>query len=429
MTENEGLKSVETRVLSHVDQSWTIQTLCRLIQIPSVGGSAGEEEMQALLASQLTELGLAVDRWSIDLEALRAAPDFPGEEVTRNSASGLAAWYGQSGATPGLILQGHVDVVPPGQRELWSSDPFEPRRESEAIWGRGACDMKGGIAAILAALAAVRRANVTLTRPLAVHFAVAEEDGGLGAFAAVRRFASGEFCIIPEPTNLQIVGDTAGALSFRIIVSGLAAHASMRHLGISSIDSYLQLHRALHSLEARRNAVVEHVSMQHLKIPYAISIGKLRAGNWASTVPDRLVAEGRMGVKLGEDPMRARAELEEAIGSACARDRWLRHHPPTVEWIGGQFTSSHLSAESPLLESIALAHADANSAPRPTLIGAPYGSDMRLYHAAGIPTAHYGPGDPGVAHSPNEFVPISQVLQAARTLALLVVRLCRARSM
>lgn len=282
--------------------------------------------------------------------------------------------------------------------------------------------MKGGIASILTAIAAIRRSDVVLRRPVTVQFVVGEEDGGLGAFATLRRHPTGDFCIIPEPTNLQVIGDAAGALSFRITVPGSSAHASMRHLGVSSVEKYILVHRALQDLEARRNAVVEHGSMRHLAIPYAISIGKLQSGDWASTVPDVLVAEGRIGVRLGEPPEVARAELETAVASVCAGDGWLSTHPASVEWIGGQFASSHLPAASPLIGLVSSAHWDANGADHPRSIGVPYGSDMRLYHAAGIPTVHYGPGDPQLAHSADECIPVYQVTRAARTLAVLILR-------
>ena len=98
------------------------------------------------------------------------------------------------------MFSAHTDVVPPGDLSLWDGDPFVPRLVDGSIHGRGACDMKGGLVAALAALAAVRSAGVRLVRPVALHGVVGEEDGGLGAWATIRRGHLGDLCVIPEPT-------------------------------------------------------------------------------------------------------------------------------------------------------------------------------------------------------------------------------------
>jgi acetylornithine deacetylase len=185
------------------------------------------------------------------------------------------------------------------------------------------------------------------------------------------------------------------------------------------------VHRALAELEARRNADV-HPLMSEYPIAYPLSIGKIACGDWASTVPDLLVAEGRLGVALGEDPDDARAELEEAVASAALGDLWLRDHPPVVSWTGGQFASgTYAEADGRRLHDlVATAHADVVSGPRPRERGAPYGSDLRLYADAGIPTLHYGPGDVRRAHGPDESVRIDELVTVTETLVLALLRSC-----
>jgi acetylornithine deacetylase len=144
---------------------------------------------------------------------------------------------------------------------------------------------------------------------------------------------------------------------------------------------------------------------------------------WASSVPDLLVAEGRLGVALGETVQAARRELEEAVALACAGDPWLRDHPVAVEWWGGQFAPGRLADDSDLAARVTVAHAAAGGAPQDTW-GAPYGSDLRLMATAGVPTLHYGPGDAALAHGPHESVPLDEVAAAARTLTLLALDIC-----
>ncbi|MFI1052306.1 ArgE/DapE family deacylase [Streptomyces griseoruber] len=411
----------EKAVLAAVDEPDAVGTLRELIAVPSVTGSAAESELQHRLAGRLERLGLDVDLWSMDLPELCAHPDFPGMEVPREEAWGLVGHTADGGDGPTLILQGHVDVVPPGDPAAWDGDPFVPRVTGDLVHGRGACDMKAGLAAQLAALAAIRAAGVRLRGRVAVHFVVGEEDGGIGAFGTLRRGHGGDACVIAEPTGGTVITANAGALTFRLTVPGRAAHASSREAGVSAIDAYLPLHRALARLEADRNRDPDPLLAEY-PIPYSLSVGTLRSGDWASSVPDTLVAEGRFGVRLGEDPALARAALERCVAEACAEDPWLRAHPATVTWPGGQFASGRLAAGHPLRDTVAEAYADATGAARPRERGATYGSDLRHYTGAGIPTLQFGPGDIGVAHSAREHVSVREVADTARTFALTVLR-------
>jgi acetylornithine deacetylase len=393
--------------------------LLELLEVPSVTGSAAESELQHVLAGHLERLDLDVDLWSMNLPELRAHQGFPGGEAPRDEAWGLVGHTRGDGPT--LILQGHVDVVPPGDLARWEGDPFRPRVAGDVVHGRGACDMKAGVVAILAALAAIRAVGTKLRGQVSAHFVVSEEDGGLGAFGTLERGHSGDACIITEPTSGALMIANAGALTFRIEVPGRATHGSTRYVGVSAIDAYLPIHHALARLEARRNDVRDPL-MAEYPVPYPLSVGTVQAGDWASTVPDLLVAEGRLGVQLGEDPASARAELEQCVAEACADDPWLRSHPATVTWPGGQFASGRLPNGHPLADLVGAAHADVTGGPRPDERGAPYGSDLRLYSGAGVPTLQYGPGDVRLAHSPQEQVRVSEVVTVTRSLVLATLR-------
>jgi len=414
------------RVLAEVDAAAdaTEQQLARLVQVPSVGGTDPEHEIQALLATGLAELGLEVDHWRLPLTELLADPDFPGVEVERDEAWGLVGRLPGHGDGPALLLNGHVDVVPVGDPAAWSTpDPFSGRVVDGELHGRGACDMKAGLVAALAAVAAVRRAGAPLRGDLLLACVAGEEDGGLGTFATLRRGWTADACVVPEPTGLQLVTANAGALTFRLRVPGLATHASRRTEGVSAIEKLVPLLAALQRLEAERNADVDPL-MARWPLAYPLSIGRVQAGDWASSVPDLLVAEGRFGVALDEPVEEARAALEHAVAEASAADPWLREHPATVEWWGGQFASGRLAAGSDLAERVGAAHAVASGAGTPERWGAPYGSDLRLLAGAGIPTLHYGPGDAVLAHAPDERVPLTDVHTVARTLALVALDVC-----
>ncbi|MFJ7076310.1 ArgE/DapE family deacylase [Streptomyces sp. NPDC098781] len=415
------LSGVESAVLAGIDEAGIGRALVELIAVPSVTGSAAESELQHLLARRLERLGLDVDLWSMDLDALRADPGFPGTEVEREEAWGLVGVTPDGGDGPAFVMQGHVDVVPPGDLDAWDGDPFVPRVRGDVVHARGACDMKAGLVAHLAALSAIRAAGVRLRGRIGVHFVVGEEDGGLGAFGTLRRGHRGDVCVITEPTDGALVTANAGALTFRLAVPGKAAHGSARDQGVSAVDAYLPLHRALARLETDRNRDAHPLMAGH-PIPYALSVGTVRAGDWASSVPDLLVAEGRLGVRLGEDPAEARAAFERVVAEACADDPWLRARPATVTWPGGQFASGRMPEGHPLPDVIRGARADTGGTADMRECGAPYGSDLRLYAGEGIPTLQYGPGDIRVAHSARERVSVAEVAEVARTLAVTVLR-------
>jgi acetylornithine deacetylase len=416
-----ALSPTEAAALAALDAATMARELLALLAVPSVTGSPEESALQHRLADRLRQLDLDVDLWSMDLPALRAHPGFPGGEAPRSEAWGLVATTAGGADGPTLILQGHVDVVPPGDPAKWSGDPFVPRVVGDDIHGRGACDMKAGLVAMLAAVAAIQSTGVRLRGRLAVHCVASEEDGGLGAFGTLQRGHTGDACVIAEPTGGTMVTANAGALTFRIEVPGQATHGSTRYAGVSAIDAYASIHQALARLESRRNTD-QHPLMADWPIPYPLSVGTLRAGDWASSVPDLLVAEGRLGVRLDEDPAQARAELEACVADAGAADPWLRANPATVTWPGGQFASGRLPAGDPLRELVGRAHADATGTAGPRERGAPYGSDLRLYAGAGIPTLQYGPGDVRLAHAPRESVPMPEVVTVARVLTLAALR-------
>lgn len=416
------------RVLDAVDadREAMVALLARLVREPSVGGTDEENSAQALLAGVMTGDGLDVDHWQVPLEETLAAPGFPGVEVDRREAWGLVGRLPGSGDGPALMLQGHVDVVPAGPDAAWrDSSPWSGRVVDGDLLGRGTCDMKGGLVAAAWAVRALRRAGVPLRGDVLLASVQGEEDGGLGSFAMLARGWRADACVVPEPTSLDVVPANAGALTFRLAVPGAATHASRRLDGVSALEKLWPVWRALTDLERRRNTDVDPL-MRRWELPYPISLGTVRGGVWASSVPDLVEVEGRLGVALDEPVEHARAALEDAVAAACADDPWLRAHPVQVTWWGGQFAPGRTDPGSPLVAGLRAARAVSGGpgTPEPGLWGAPYGSDLRLLAGAGIPTVQFGPGDAGLAHSTEERVPLAEVLAVARTLAVLAVDTC-----
>ncbi|HEX5824241.1 MAG TPA: ArgE/DapE family deacylase [Candidatus Limnocylindrales bacterium] len=404
------------RAAAAVDRPALIEDLQTIVRIPSVTGS--EEAVQVDLAARLAAAGMRVETLSPDPAGIRADPAWPGEETVRTALPLVIGRLGRSGGRR-LVLSGHVDVVPPGDPATWTDDAWSGEIRDGRLYGRGACDMKGGVAAILAGVRALVASGAAerLDGELVVAFVPGEEDGGQGTLAAIRAGVTGDMAIITEPSNLDIVVAHAGAITFRLTVPGRAAHASQRREGVSALDNLFVVLRALEVDETRRNAAESDPLMTVLGLPYPTIVGIVSGGEWASTVLDRVGCDGRYGVRLGQSPADAAADLRAAIDTANGSDPFLREHPATVEIVGGQFGSGRVPSDHPLPVGLARA-VEAVGGRRPELLGEPYGADMRLFINEGdTPCVIFGPGDVKVAHSADEQVPLDEVETCARVLA------------
>jgi len=387
--------------------------LAALIAVPSITGD--EFAVQDMVADLLADIGLQVERLVVPLGDIESDPGFPGIEVDRTELPIVAGRLVGSRPGPTLILCGHVDVVPPGDPATWTTPAFEPEIRDGSMYGRGACDMKGGL---VAAIEAVRLVGGDDLAGEVILLAVpSEEDGGSGALAAIRAGYTGDACIITEPSNMEMVVAHGGAITFTLGVPGKAAHASMRREGVSALDNLAYLVEALRADEEARTAAEPRAEMQAIGLPYPTIIGQVEGGNWASTVMDHVEAHGRYGVTLDQDCDGAAVELREAIAIAAAEHEFLGDNPPSVAVWGGRFDSSAIEADHSLPLSLqAAARAVGAYVPKP--IGAPYGADMRLFINQGnTPTVMYGPGDVKVAHAADENVPIAEIVECAEVLA------------
>jgi acetylornithine deacetylase len=211
---------------------------------------------------------------------------------------------------------------------------------------------------------------------------------------------------------------------FRLKVSGRSAHAAVREEGVSALEKFIPIFEDLMKLEAERNATLHHPLYEHLPNKVPISIGLVRAGNWASTVPETLVAEGRVGLLPGEEIEPFRELVAGLVATVAERDPWLKDNPPKLEWHGGQFAPAEVPPDAPICETLKRAHEGAVGE-EPTVEGVPYGADMRLFiRFGGMPCVMYGAGDVNMAHAPDEHVSITELMTATKTVACLLADWC-----
>jgi acetylornithine deacetylase len=417
----EQLIHEEIKRLKDIAVDWTRE----LIRIPSITGN--EKQVQSLVAHFMREIGMTIDVWNPQKEELSAHPAFSDDGLPLGDRPVVVGhWKGSVSAAQSLILNGHVDVVPAGDPGKWRDDPWSGAVHEGKIWGRGACDMKGGLVAGMIALHALRKLSIRPSGDVWIESVIGEETGGVGTLASVLRGYSADAAIVLEPTSLNICPSGAGAASFRLTVTGKPAHAAMRREGVSAIEKFYPLLGAMDHLETTRQVSYHHPLFQPGELIAPISIGKIEAGDWPSTVPERLVAEGRFGILPGEKMDRAKVEFENAIATCATQDPWLSLHRPVVEWFEGQFEPAETPHDAPFVSMLAQAHYDICSR-KPDVRGVTYGSDLRFFtNYAGMQAVLYGPGDVSVAHSLDEHISIQEILSAAEVVACAILRWCGA---
>src|SRR3954471_17213459 len=217
-----------------------------LVRIPSVTGS--EQEAQRAIAAKYESLGLSVDIVPSLREELESHPAFCDDAIPfADRLNVVGRWRGTGGGRS-LILNGHMDVVPPGDIAKWTRDPWGGEIDGDRLYGRGACDMKSGLASAAFAVRALQSIGVALRGDVLLESVIGEETGGAGSLTTIVRGYRADACIIAEPMDLRIAPVQTGALTFRITVHGKSAHACMKPHGVSAITEFAPIIVALEQL-------------------------------------------------------------------------------------------------------------------------------------------------------------------------------------
>ena len=399
-----------------------VSLLQELVRTASVTGEEGA--VGRVVERAFSERGLDVDVWDATPEEMEPHRDHVGEQASYENRPNVAGVRRGRGDGRSILLNAHTDTVDPGDPAAWKGNPLSGTLEGDLLYGRGSCDMKGGLVTHLIALDALSDLRLGLGGDVTVAATVGEENGGLGALSTVLRGYSADAAIITEPTRLALVAAQGGSLVFWLKVPGRSAHAAVRDEGVSALEKFIPIFENLRELEQERNGVLSHPLYDGVRNKVPINVGVLRAGNWASTVPESLVAEVRVGLIPGEEVDHFKDLVSERIATVADRDPWLREHQPELEWVSGQFAPAEVRPDAPICEAVKKAHERATGEP-PAVEGVPYGADMRLFiHFGGMPCVMYGAGDVRVAHAPDEHISVTELLTATTTVACLLVDWC-----
>ena len=415
--------NLEKRILNSIDarRNDIVEFLRDLVKIPSIAGD--ERQVQEFIASNLQNMRLKVDVWEPKLSELKLHPgysrveqDYLGRPVVVGVLKG-----GDGGKS--FILNGHIDVVPPGLTSAWKHGPWSGDVEGGKLFGRGASDMKGGFAALVMAVKCLAEEEIRLNGDVIIESVVDEERSGNGTLACILRGYKADAGIIGEPTNLEVHLAHAGSTWFRVKIDGRAAHGGLRYEGVSAIEKAVQIHEALLKLEAQRSRDATHLLFKAYSNLVPLNIGTIKAGVWPSTVPEECIMEGRIGYLPNEVISSVRHQLEDCVKQTAKKDAWMRKHQPKVEWLG-VWDASEIAPGHKLAKLFKTAYKKILKQ-EPRVSASPWGTDMRLLvKYARIPTLLFGPGEMRQAHSVNECIQIQDVMKATKIIALTLIKWC-----
>ncbi len=393
---------------------WARDLLCRMIEFPSTTGAEGD--VLEFLGGVLSSLGLPARLAPIEESIVHDADYTPvaGHESYRGRPNILVDLAGAGGGRS-AILNTHVDVVP-GPDGL-----FSPRIEGETIQGRGACDAKGQAVTVLLALSALKGLGIRLKGDVQAQFVIEEEAGGNGSLAVLLGGNRADVAVVLEPTGLTARSANRGAVWFKLGVTGRSVHMGRYREGVSAVDEMAGLLPLLKEYEAFLRSVSKgQAGFPDDPSPVVVNVGRIRGGDWPSTVPGECVVEGGIAFL----PNRTIPEIMNEVGARleAKAGAWARKHY-TFEQAGLHNEAFSTPADHPavrLFRQVAEA-----TAGRQGLAGWDASCDGRLFfHRGGMPTIVFGAGDLGYAHSSIEQVRMNDILVAAGTIARFLVEWC-----
>ncbi len=387
-----------------------------------------EVALQAVVAERLAALGAEVDQWEPEPAELAGHPMLPPWHHWRNRPLTVAVLRGAGGGRS-LVINGHVDVVAPG--EGWTSPPFAADVRDGRIYGRGACDMKGGIAAALFALEALRAAGIELAGDVVFEAVPDEETCAMGTIAAIARGYRGDAGLVPEPTRNNLWIATRGLLHGTLTVPGRSAHAEMTQPPWQEGGGVNAIQKAAYLLDALNRLSAEWAGREDKRHPLlgtpAVHPTGIRGGTFISNVPESCELDLNATYLRGNADERGygsipRGEIERAVAEAAAADDWLAAHPPTWSWYT-DYPPSEIDPAAPIIDAVQAAGRDLGVDVRPEGIDTTYdGALLTLF--ADTPSPAFGPGDLARAHAPDEWIGIDELVLSARLYARAIVAWC-----
>jgi acetylornithine deacetylase len=404
------------------EEAGMLELLGRLVEAPTLLGD--EATGQAIMREAFADLGLEPFDVPLDRAALRGHPGAaPFSWEISGKANVLATWEPAAPADGrSLILNGHIDVVSPEPRSLWSGPPFAARREGDWLYGRGAGDMKAGLAATVGAVRGLRRLGLEPRGRVQLQSVVEEECTGNGALACVLAGHTAEAAILTEPTRGAVWNAQVGVLWFQVRVVGTPAHAGDAPEGANAIEASMAVIEALRQLETELNAVKPPLYAGHPH-PINLNVGMIRGGDWPSTVAGECLTHFRLALFPGDRVVDLRARVEETVAGVAESRPELSVFRIEVLYDGFACEGYELERDAPLVTGLTDA-CERVTGERPPLLAATATTDARSFQLYGdTPAVCFGPLANG-EHGVDERVFVPSITETAQVIALFIRDWC-----
>jgi acetylornithine deacetylase len=399
-----------------------VDLLVELVRAPTVLGH--EAPGQAVMRDAFAALGLEPVDVLLDRAALDGHPAAaPFSWEADGKANVVATWH-PNGEADGrsLILNGHIDVVSPEPVALWSDEPYSARRDGEWLYGRGAGDMKSGLAAMVGAVRGLRRLGAAPRAPVQLQSVVEEECTGNGALACVLAGHTADAAILTEPTRGAVWTAQVGVLWFAVRVLGKPAHAGDAQEGDNAIEACYTVIEALRELEAELNAVRPSLYAAYPH-PINLNVGTIRGGDWPSTVAGECTIQCRLATYPGEPVAELKERVERTVADVGASRPELSRYRIDVLYDGFQCEGYELASDAPLVTAL-LDACERTTGQRPPIFASTATTDARTFHLyGGTPAVCFGPLAEN-EHGVDERVHLPSMTATAQAIALFIADWC-----
>lgn len=413
--------SIQKMIINAVDdrRDQIISFLQALIRFDSETGK--EAEIQGFIANKLRHMGLEVDTFVPDIAAMQDHPAFVAPEIPFEDRPNVVGVYHGSGGGRSLLFNGHVDTVPTSPNDEWIDGPLSGAVRDGAVWGRGASDMKGGLAAMTMALAILLEIGRDPTGNVILEYTVDEETTGMGTLACVLRGYRADAGICCETSEMEVMPACIGRLWFKVQVRGKPSGIATRWESVSAINKGLKVVQAVEDLEIMRVQDLKHSLYPDNRGALPCAVTMFHSGTHPSVTPEEAILQGSLGLMPYEEIEEVKRQLQEQIHNLAMADPWLRNNPPEVTFDKGLVApGAEIALDHPIVELLKTSYRTVTGLP-PVLSARKGAADTRfLIRYGDTPTVIFGPGETAQMHAMNEHMPIENLINATKILALAV---------
>ncbi len=393
-----------------------------LIRFPSVTGK--EKEIQSFITERLRDMNLQVDVWEPNLDELKKHPGYVPVEMNYKNRPNVVGTYKSGKEGRSLLFNGHVDVIPAEPQTAWSHDPWGGEIDKGKVYGRGASDMKSGLAAMTMALNFVLKSGVKLKGDVILEYVVDEEFSGHGTLDCILRGYKADAGISCEAGDLEVQPATTGSMWFEIKVPGKSASMSRIWEAVSAVEKGYKIYGAVSDMQTIRLMEKRHPLYQDPRGSLACFVGMFQAGIYPSSPPDSCIIKGRIGVLPNEEPKEVKDDFIKYIRGVAGTDPWLRNHPPEVKFTGYYAEPAEIATDHLICKSVSKAYEEITGV-KSVLKGHEGAADTRfLIRYGSTPTVIFGPGTITQMHATDEWVRINDLITATKVLAVTIIDWC-----